>query len=85
MILLESPSIRQRRTDFSRGESCGATVSSVVTKIAGSFSSGSAALLPWSLLVPRANDRNAGGKTVPPIAISSTDLMNASQEMTFTK
>ena len=37
----------QRRIDFSRGESCGATVSSVVTKIARSFSSGSAALLPW--------------------------------------
>ena len=83
--LLELPSIRQRRIDFSRGESCGAIVSSVVTKIDRSFSSGSAALLPWSLLVSRANDRNAGGKTVSPIATSSIDLMNASQELTFTK
>ncbi len=39
MHLLESPSIRQRRIDISRGESCGANASPVVTRIAWLLSS----------------------------------------------
>src|SRR5882724_5308945 len=47
MHLLESPSIRQRRIDFSRGESCGANASSVVTRIAWLSSSPGAASPGW--------------------------------------
>src|SRR5437868_5382427 len=38
MHLLESPSIRQRRIEFSRVESCGASVLSVLIRIAWLFS-----------------------------------------------
>src|SRR5258705_986763 len=62
MHLLESPSIRQRRIDFSRVESCGASVYSVPTRIGWSFSSRGAA---WPRRLPsgsRTNDKNAGGR-----------------------
>src|SRR6266436_5881493 len=77
MHLLESPLIRQRRTDSSRKESCGASASSVVTRIALLLSSPGTASQRCSLSGSRTNDRYASGKIVSPIITNSKDLMNA--------
>src|SRR6266550_1191220 len=53
--LLESPSIKQRRIDFSRVESCGANVFSAVMRIAWLFSSRGAAWPRGSPSGSRAN------------------------------
>src|SRR5258707_5778392 len=61
MHLLESPSMRQHRINFSRVESCGASVFSVPTRIAWSFSSRGAAWPRRLASGSGTNDRNAGG------------------------
>src|SRR6185312_3162357 len=65
MHLLVLPSIRQRRIDFSRGESCGA-MSSVVTRISSPFSSLRAASSRWLPSDSRMNDRNAAARVPVP-------------------
>src|SRR6476619_4097539 len=62
MSLLESPSMRQRRSTFSCGESRGAAASSVATRIGSRFRTVAAASTRWGRLASIMNDRNACGK-----------------------
>src|SRR6202048_1228730 len=61
MHLLDSPSIRQRRIDFSRAESCGVRVFSVGMRMAWLILSRGAASPGRSPSGLRTNDRKAGG------------------------